>query len=340
METTRLDVPNPSTKEIIDALSDDQIIQLRKECGELIKLANDRIRYAEERRSKFLTLGTSTFAAGVSILVFLMGIRQTSSFPLPHIFLAATALVAILCGVHVFRVYGRQTNPNYPFKAKTDTWKSFYRDALDQAGKINWRSKPRNGEKEKFGELFDDDRRKFISKLTAATDSDHLQQDLEQLVLLHANDCFKNKFLSEIRDIFGRWMVALVIMVALTFSAWLYTRIQDTLFKHHIREVITVVDRVNESSTWRESSLTRTSSNNFGESQILFNSRLQNSGNSDVSLDKLVVRDKYGMIIPSKVETTDQPLPVRLQANSTLSVAGTVWVPEGFASQIVSLELR
>jgi hypothetical protein len=181
----------------------------------------ERIHYAEGRRTNFTVVAGALFAGGVAVLTFITD-KNLGNF---ITYLALTASIgSIGLGLLLLIVFARQTN-RYPWTAATKTWKWFYRDALPNQAEFDptWRDifQP-NKEKERLQNAFNDQLPKFESTIQNLTDNKtSLEQDVQQLYVLHINEKFKNTHLSQLRTILSKG-VTFIALASAAFGAWGY----------------------------------------------------------------------------------------------------------------------
>ena len=169
-----------------------------------------RIEYAESRRGALATVGGVLLAAGLAGLLAVGKVDEWTYFPAWLGLVSATAGL-VLTGVTVIAIYGRQTNWSYPFKRLSKTWKHFYRDALPGADNpaAPWHCHQSKTFKLASERGFEAIREIYINHALALADpSVSLAQDIEQSHLLHWNEMYKNRFLTSLRKVLVRGIIA------------------------------------------------------------------------------------------------------------------------------------
>jgi hypothetical protein len=203
---------------LFDGLNNDEVESLDKTCLTLIERIDPRIWYAETRRSTFANLAVFLLGAGTALLtaVAVNHVRYRPAF-WGLLFLA---LGAIGAGGLVLLVYSAQTNFDYPFKKKTSTWKWFYRDALPKTKTlpVPWYAMQSSAAKSAAEASFDEDWQYFVEQSRKLVDVRvNAQQDLQQLYVLHVNEFYKNKFLTQIRRVTSWGFVAAITIGVVAF---------------------------------------------------------------------------------------------------------------------------
>jgi hypothetical protein len=202
-------------KDLLDGLTDEQVASIAKTFEGLIDRVEPRIWYAENRRSSFATIAVALLAAGIALLAALL-VNHASYRPALW-GLVTLGIGAVVTGSVVLLVYSGQTNFDYPFKKKTTTWKWFYRDALPgtKSLAVPWHTIQRKADRERATELFDKDWAEFVTRQKTLTDVRiSAVQDMQQLFVLHVNEFYKNKFLTQIRRVLSVG-VAITVLAAL-----------------------------------------------------------------------------------------------------------------------------
>ena len=209
----------------LNGLSDEEVKALQATILQLIEHVNPRIWYAETRRSSFATLAGGMVAAGVALLTAVL-VNDVSYRPAfwSLLFLSLGTLAA---GTVVLIVFANQTNFDYPFKKKTTTWKWFYRDALPRTKtlKVRWYAMQTSTDRSAAEASFDDDWSYFVQQHRTLTDLRvSVRQDFQQLYVLHVNEFYKNKFLTQIRRV-TNWGV--IVAGGSGLTAFLVTLVLD-----------------------------------------------------------------------------------------------------------------
>jgi hypothetical protein len=132
----------------------------------------------------------------------------------------------IFLGVLVWIMYSRQVNFRYPFTASAATWKWFYRYAIRdyKEFKVPWTACLSKA-------LFDADAKRFQEGFSVfmAEDAprlfnvrDNTKQDLEQIYLLHVNEMYKNRFLTQLRSLVSWGLITNLVIAIIVFFIALY----------------------------------------------------------------------------------------------------------------------
>jgi hypothetical protein len=179
--------------------------RFKEELAPIMSAASERIHYAEGRRTNFSVIAAGLVAGGIAMLTFSLGNIELAVIRYPVL---AAASWLFLSGVAVIVVYSLQTN-RYPFTAATKTWKWFYRNALPRQAVFDlpWWSYFRFGnEKARIKAEYDQQLPEFVASLDRLNDeSISLQQDIEQLCVLHINEKYKNLQLTHLRKLTGAY---------------------------------------------------------------------------------------------------------------------------------------
>jgi hypothetical protein len=206
----------------VRALDPTQRTFLGGELGRLLDAQRARIEYTEGRRGSMAT------AFGVVLTVGFAGLIAVSTaswsyFPTKVALLCITIALSLL-GVWGLLVYARQTNWDYPFKAGSSTWKHFYRDAINDRGpnrvRVPWHLYQSKKAKAVATTLWDAAEPTFIDRtLSLADDTVSIAQDIEQVYLLHWNEMYKNRFLTQLRTVLVRGIAVSALAGILGFAA-------------------------------------------------------------------------------------------------------------------------
>lgn len=177
----------------------------------VMEAVTERIHYAEGRRTNYSVMAGVLVAGGITILTFALGaiesliVRFAASF-------GAMAMVGT--GIAVIWVFGQQTN-RYPFTSATDTWKWFYRNALEDAeafqiGPMSYFAWGKS--KARVEAAYSKQLANFKTRISLLSDEKiNVDQDVQQLYTLHINELYKNIFLKHLRLFFNRGLVFIVV---------------------------------------------------------------------------------------------------------------------------------
>jgi hypothetical protein len=207
------------------ALTDSQVMRLQRLYTQLIEDINPRIFYAETRRGSFATAAVAFLAAGFALALGVLANERNISSRAAFWSLLVLGVGLIATGTLVLLVYAGQTNFGYPFKKKTSTWKWFYRDAVPGTStlRVPWHTRQSAAARAAGEELFDREWEGFVQRHLSLTDVRvNAGQDLQQLYVLHVNEFYKNKFLTQIRKVMSAGLVLTALAATATFAGvWL-----------------------------------------------------------------------------------------------------------------------
>jgi hypothetical protein len=185
-------------------LTDREVFRLQRVYSALIDHINPRIFYAETRRGSFAAAAVAILVSGAALLLGVLSNEEKVAFRPAFWALLVIAGGFALTGAMVLLVYAGQTNFDYPFKKATSTWKWFYRDAIPGVSRLSvpWHTIQSSASRAAGERLFEDEWSKFVQQyLTLADVRTNAAQDLQQLYVLHINEFYKNKFLTQIRKV-------------------------------------------------------------------------------------------------------------------------------------------
>lgn len=195
-------------------LSDSEIERLQAELQTLITAAAERVHYAEGRRSQFLAVGAAMVAGGIALFTAVSQINVSSYLDSA---LTTMSVGLFILGLILWSVFSIQVN-RYPWTSATRTWKWFYRDALPRNSDLNigaleyifqWDSSS-NRIKHEFENQLSEFRKNMIVGLIDRTSN--LDQDLQQLYVLHVNEKYKNIFLTHLRTLLN-WGILIILFL-------------------------------------------------------------------------------------------------------------------------------
>lgn len=202
-----------SKSQAFTSLTPDERAALDGATQPILDAVAERIHYAESRRASFSVIAGVMIAGGLALLTLAVGTLDSATIKYP-ISAAAIALTAL--GGLILFVYSRQTN-RYPWTAATNTWKWFYRDALPSASKfdLGWRTYFYFGaDKQRIQREYETQLPEFKNKLRRLVNSDvNLEQDAEQLYVLHVNEKYKNLHLTHLRRVVDRGLFGVLFVV-------------------------------------------------------------------------------------------------------------------------------
>ena len=195
------------TEKLIESLTSNlptgQLIEMSKTCSDLIKYSDSQIQYAEGRRSKFVAIGGTILGGSFGAFLFLtrsIGLSNVNFCSNLCLFLIT--VFGLVVGFRIIVTFAKQVNYEYPFKGVNNTWKWFYRDNIRSLQDVNEKNR------DEYRRAYLDDLELFVENMKGIGETSthngytlNLEQDLAHLFLLHNNNYYKNKFLSEIRNV-------------------------------------------------------------------------------------------------------------------------------------------
>jgi hypothetical protein len=238
----------------------------------------------------------------------------------------------MIVGVLTWIVYLRQTNFRYPFTQATNTWKWFYRYALQNHEEFTTGMfcVQRKADIALGKRAFDAQWKSFVEhQVPGLTDlRTSAAQDLEQVFVLHVNERYKNLFLTKLRDVLVRGLAcvfgAFVLTLCMTLSGvvrWPATGASN-LFRS---------SRSGITAEWRDTGATRLSGSAQNEVQILVNLRVPRA--KQVTTTNIIARDDQGLVAPLYVES------VGLLPGAPDRWVALVWIPQPIRPLINAIEL-
>ena len=256
----------------------------------------ERIHYAEGRRTNFSVIAGALIAGGIALLTFSLGNVDSS---IAKFCIAFTAVAMLAVGTIILLVYARQTN-RYPWTSATKTWKWFYRDALPDQSKFNlgwtsyfWFGKAGKRAREAFAAQL----RPFIDSLAKLKDgSVSLDQDAQQLYVLHVNEKYKNMHLADLRTATSIGLMCILLSAA---AGAVYGYYVDEMAiaprqTHVIHESLDINGRWHVLPHVGDSKL----------NDVILSVSLSNSGKTAVPLPHWILYDPFGLRIPADAESS------------------------------------
>lgn len=194
--------------ECFDKFDSNKIKSLNKETLKLIDHVNGRIMHTEVRRRNVLTLlfMISSPLLGISVTAFIF-------FPIQY-WLLISAASLFLGMLFSLILYIKQSNFDYPFKEKANTWRWFYHYILNRETPI--------------GPFLDEEARNIsirnyiedlykYTKLTLGSDEKELfKQNFFQLFLLLNNEKYKARFFHQLSKFIRANLFITVIILFLS----------------------------------------------------------------------------------------------------------------------------
>ncbi len=330
----------------INALSVDELAYFTASIRDLIGERIAGIEYAEVRRTQLAAIGGALAAIGVALLPLS---SATDFVPLRWAYIAGGA-VAIGVGLLVWFLFARQTNYPYPFVAPVQTWKWFYHHALPNStafgpsiprtlfrGKssTSQSNSPKNfsAEQNEFIEQFKTFGEQVVGLSNPASDA---TQDLKQLYLLHVNELYKNRFLTQLRQILLRGVSAVVICAGLAFLAGT----GFVLFAHPDDQRASSVSTMNNAfvaSSWTPTGAVRDDGISHRDVEYRVVVTVKNGGTSPMDVGTLVARDERGDPIPAEFVVK---APSVVPPAGEVELLGHVWIAGEDRSALDSISLR
>ena len=173
-----------------------------EEINSIIMLANNRIYYTEDRLSKIATFSVALMGIGMAFFAGIIHLNGWAFF-----IGLITAVSFVLTGGITSLINSSYMNPKYPFRAMKGDWKWFYSGIIDTA----YHPKPvfQDNQSEFFKKrlLHMQGLNDYAQKLLTENKSERLKVDLQQLYLLHLNEKYKTRYLSNLRSILIRGIV-------------------------------------------------------------------------------------------------------------------------------------
>ena len=322
--------------ESITRLTQDELAELKASLSQLLEQIPDRIHYAESRRGMVVVVAAAVLAFAVALIP---PILDKVSYPPLYWALLALCVGLVVTGLFVFWVFGRQTNFHYPFTEVTKAWKWFYRDALpDQSIMIAapWlaRDGPRGIEARKGA--FTEQWPTFVAEQVRGLSNQKVSvyQDLQQVYILHVNEGYKNRFLTQLRSLFNRGMVAAFVVAIVVFVSVL-------AFRRPIAPV-TLSSGIYDSpamrieSSWAPTGLVRSAGVGGTESEVLVNLKVINKTDTLKEISKLLAADSAGLYLPSSPDSLSPPLKVRAKSWNTKAIL--LWLPTSSSLRLQRFE--
>ena len=183
-----------------------------------------RIEYAESRRGAIATLAGGLLAAGIALFAILL---DAPSGPV-RVALGVLASAVLASAALTLVAWFRQTNPPYGFIRADKSrrpWKWFYRDALGdhEAFAFDWWRRKDSPTNTKPIKAFEVQWGPFAERELQLVDlQKDVLQNLQQVYLLHVNEKYKNRFLSQLRTVLLRGVVASLLAFFITLAIAAY----------------------------------------------------------------------------------------------------------------------
>jgi len=325
----------------LEGLSDDHVKDLRQTLRHQIDHMAQRIEYTESRLRALALVAAALVAAGLALLQVVLTQFESLAAEAPLGILASSF---VLIGLTMWYAYALQTNYPYPFVKVATTWKWFYHYALKkEAFTADWYRHPSKESKKKGEQAYESQWQEFRSR--GVTDLTNLRidtlQDLEQVFLLHVNERYKNLFLTHLRQILHRGIVAAVILALVGFVVALaldLTVLSDDAPMSSPASGTHAAGGVVVEASWRATGDSRVSGVGGEEVRLLVNAKIENRGESALSAATLIAKDNVGMFLPIFVESAT-PQPLNIPAGSSVDAVALVWIPAAVSRDLHHFEL-
>lgn len=318
-------------KEGVPLSQSTEAVRVSDRLAPVLAAAAERIHYAEGRRANFTVMAGALIAAGIAVLTF-------SSGALAHLWMqwAATygAIASIVTGGVVIMLYSRQTN-RYPFTSATKAWKWFYRDALPKTDdfKLHWYSYlPWSPGSMEIRKAYSAQLADFRLRMWGLQDEGvNLEQDLEQLYVLHVTERYKNLHLRHLSQAFnwGLVLIAFAALVGAGHGVMREIRAQDLR-----TYAVTVIAPISA-----EASVARLSPLVASEPVFFVRLRVRNAGRSPLSIEAVTPVDRHGYPLPADVTFTEGP-PAAIAGGKEATVTAHLRMRREFANKLDRFRLR
>lgn len=312
----------------IQDLSDAQLRYLSPTIRELIVRRIEGIHYAEGRRSQLMLIGGALAAVGVALLP----LGTSSDVTSVRWACTSFSLLSIFVGASTWFVFVRQTNYRYPFIDAAQTWKWFYHYALPDKNQFKGtlcsvlaRRAPRS-EKDAYRAQWE----RFRGQVEGLSDPRiDATQDLKQLYLLHVDERYKNRFLSQLRDTL-KWGVLGIVLIPLV-----------VFFGIVVSDGSTDSGRISHAGILIESSWLPTGSvrsHGISERDLQFKLVLKVTNHNETIYvaDRLVAEDADGTPIFAEFDLPQEGLLV--EAGQTSTLVGHFWIGANDRSDLVRID--
>lgn len=280
-----------------EQLNDSEMSAVREQIQQVMPAVTERIHYAEGRRSNFSAIAGAMLAGGIALVTVAIGHMDSMA---TRFGFAAAGLSSFVLGSLLLVVYGIQTN-RYPWTSATKTWKWFYRDALpeEKAFDLPWTSYIRFGA-HRHRVQSEYARQLCLFRQTVARLADEglsLEQDVEQLYVLHVNEKYKNMQLVHLRKITVGGFVAsaAVVVLAVAVGYWCDNRLIEPQPFSYERDGLTL------RGNWYRAACDDVENCN----RVLLKVDFQNNTKTPAPLPRLVASDSAGVTIPLVVKAIE-----------------------------------
>jgi len=184
----------------LSSIKDKDTTALSARCREMTFHIHQRIEYCENRRGQIVVICLSLLAAAIALFAATF-LELMQAMPLVIILVRFAALFLFLTSFITLFLYALQTNFHYPFIDVTKTWRWFYHYCLSKEYKPPWFPYQNENERKETQNLHLKDMLKYANSTLQSSAKDELEQDLEQLFLMIANEKYKNSHLTVLRRV-------------------------------------------------------------------------------------------------------------------------------------------
>jgi hypothetical protein len=294
----------------LTTLTPEQQRDVQHEVQRVMEAVVERIHYAEGRRTNFSVIAGALIAGGIALLTFSLGNVDSS---IAKFCIGFTAVAMLAVGTLILFIYARQTN-RYPWTSATKTWKWFYRDALPDQSQFNlgWASYFWFGKAGKrVKEAFTAQLHPFIHSLSKLTDTAvSLDQDAQQLYVLHVNEKYKNMHLADLRTATNIGLICILLSAA---AGAFYGRNVDAR-ANTLKQVHVIHESLDAEGRWHVLP-------HVGESKlsdVILSVVISNSGKTSAALPHWIPYDHFGLRIPADIESSTLPTTENIEPKANL----------------------
>lgn len=186
----------------------------------MIQYAIGRHDYWEEYRTRYLTIATAL----VSVAAAVVAILVTAKIGLSALGIYASFVVLGGTGVYLLQKFQEETSPDYPYRyaSKVTSWIYFY--PLVRNEKLLRDSLPKTASKELREQAARDyltGLEKFTKDWSSMNEWEHIQEDIEQVLILFTLQAYKRMLAKGMARIFetGIILSALLLAIGITLYA-------------------------------------------------------------------------------------------------------------------------
>jgi hypothetical protein len=186
----------------------------------MIQYAIARHDYFDDYRTRYLTIATAL----VSVAGAVVAILVSAKIGLSALGIYASFIVLGGTGVYMFWRFQVETSPNYPYRkvSKVTSWIYFYN--LIRNEKLLRESLPESASelREQAAQDYLAGLEKFTTDWSSMNEWEHVQEDIEQVLILFTLQAYKRMFARGMARIFQRGLIlfALLLLVGALVYAW------------------------------------------------------------------------------------------------------------------------